>query len=39
MQKRTYNYVQTITQNIDKVKGYKTKEDCISAIPFSNNST
>ena len=39
MQKRMNNYVQTITQNIDKVKGYKIKEGCITATLLNNNST
>ena len=39
MQERTNKRVQTITQNIDKAKGYKTKkEDCITAIPFYNST-
>ena len=33
MQERTNKRVQTITQNIDKVKGYKTKKRVASLQP------
>ena len=40
MQERTNNRVQTITQNIDKAKGWKAKkEGCITATLLNNNST
>ena len=40
MQERTNKRVQTITQNIDKAKGCKTKkEGCITATLLNNNST
>ncbi len=40
MQERTNKRVQTITQNIDNVKGCKTeKEGCITATLLNNNST
>ena len=40
MQERTNKRVQTITQNIDKVKGCKTKkEGRITATLLNNNST
>ena len=40
MQERTNKRVQTITQNIDKVKGCKTKkEGWITATLLNNNST